>query len=170
MKHRPDHDRLLDDIVEEALPPGMRAALLDQTLAAVRVRRRFRLFRRAAAAGALVCLGLALWKFSSPGFVPLARQAPMTVVLPPSSPLHILHTDAGSVTIIDSEADSVQCITASSDGEPVRMLDDEELLSLVAGRPAALVRTASGRAELVLADPSDAGGFPVRRSGGRPRN
>jgi hypothetical protein len=47
------------------------------------------------------------------------------------------------------------------------MLDDEELLSLVAGRPAALVRAASGRAELVFADPSDAGGFPVRQPGGR---
>ena len=162
MKHRPDHDRLLDEMAEEALPPGWRATLLDQTLAAVRARRRIRLFVRAAGAGALVCLGLALWRFSSPRFVPLAPPAPLAVVLPPSSPLQILHTDGGSVTIIHSEADSIQYITDSSSGEPIHALDDEGLLSMLAGRPAALVRAASGRAELVFADPSDARGFAVR--------
>jgi hypothetical protein len=162
MKQQPDHDRLLDDMLADALPPGLRANLLDQTLAAVRVRRRFRLFARAAGAGALVCLGLALWKYSSPRSVPVAPTTPLTVDLPSSSPLQILHTDAASVTIIGSEADSVQYITDSSSPEPIHLLDDEELLSLVAGRPAALVRTASGRAELVFADPSDAEGFPVR--------
>jgi hypothetical protein len=167
MKHQPDHDRLLDDMVEDALPPGLRASLLDQTLAAVRVRRRIRLFARAAGAGAVVCLGLALWRFPSARFVPVAPRAPLTVDLPPSSPLQILHTDGGSVILIDSAADSVQYITDASCAEPIHVLDDEELLSLLAGRPAALVRTASGRAELVFADPTDAKGFPVRQSEGR---
>ena len=43
-----------------------------------------------------------------------------------------------------------------------REIDDEQLLALLAGKPAALVRRGPNQVELIFLNPEDEKGFPVQ--------
>jgi hypothetical protein len=166
MNYEPDNEQLLVDVLAEAAPAGIREALLGETLRLARCRRHWRQTRRAAAL--LVALGLftlLVWRNFPPQSLapmPMAKvkvqgyelvrtqplSAGMTVVTEPLSADHLV----ASVAI----AEMVQ--TSSSN---YRVINDNELLALVAPRPAVLVRFGPHSDQLFFANPADEKGFPV---------
>ena len=162
MNNNPDQERLLHDILEDSLPPGLHDSMLGQTLAAVRRRRRIQIASRAAGTAAFIFVGLTFWLMSKPTPAPSAGSTLAMVTSQPLNPRQVIGTDAGSVSVIASVPEGFGWITNSSGQEPVKNLDDQELLTLLAGKAAALVRQPSGQTELVFANPSDANGFPVK--------
>jgi hypothetical protein len=74
--------------------------------------------------------------------------------------------------LVRSDASTVQSVVTSGEGLVivgtiigpglVREVSDQELLNLLAGRPAALLRPPERPAELLLFNPEDRNGFPIR--------
>ena len=166
MNHEPDNGQLLADVLAEGAPAGFREAMLGETLCLARRRRRWRQTRRAAAC--LVALGiLAVWirqnfplrtlapapaaEAKAKGYEPVqTRPLPvgMTVVTRPLSAGQMVAT-AGTVAAVQTHAGDL------------RLIGDDELLALVAPRPAGLIRTGPHSEWLVFANPDDEKGFPV---------
>lgn len=164
MTHRTDNERLLDDMLGDASPAGFREALLGETLRLARHRRRFRQTQRAAATLAVLGVLAAL----------VSRNLPRhpAVSPPPVVSYEIIHTQpwpvAAIVTTQPLSADRLVASVATADivqttatGRGFREIDDDQLLALVAPRPAALVRLGPHSAELVFVNPADQDGFPV---------
>ncbi len=166
MNHETDHDNLLNDVLAEASPAGFRDTMLDETLRLAGQRRRWRNARRASGVLAVISIIAAV----------LLQQSPRTTVkLPPGTsaesyilvqtqplpafasvrtqPLAAEHLISSTTT-----AGSVAMITSH---DAVRIINDDELLALVASRPAMLVRLAPGREQLVFVNPEDEKGFPL---------
>src|SRR5438093_13229523 len=108
---KPDREKLLDDVLNEASSANLKESLWQHTLQQVHRRSRARKLNRALLAVAVVAaVPLLLWKFSSP---PPRPQA--VVQLPPfgtvtSQPLPrgmIVETRPGSVTFIASSPTTV---------------------------------------------------------------
>jgi hypothetical protein len=53
-------------------------------------------------------------------------------------------------------------VESGSIKDPFREINDDQLLALVEGRPAALVRQGLHQAELLFLNPEDTHGYPVR--------
>jgi hypothetical protein len=165
MNRRPDNNDLLADVLSETAPPDFRAALLGETLCLVRRRRRWRQTRRAVEIFTFVgLLTILIWQnLPEPSAVskPLAKK-----MAPPS--YDIIHTqrlpDNAIVTTrsfsnsqrIASVPSVVQIATT---GGEFRQINDGELLALVSGKPAVLIRTGPHSEELVFANPEDQKGF-----------
>jgi hypothetical protein len=164
MKHRTDPERLLDDVLEESIPPGFRGELLEQTLRQVRRRKRARRVGQSLLITALlVGLPLALWKRTPPPAATIAvRPQPDGLVrsrpLPPSM---IVETRSGSVYFVASSAITVIPVETRRGENLFREIDDDQLLALAGGRPVALVRQDSAHAEFLVLDSADQNGFPV---------
>jgi len=152
-----DRDHLLNGVLGEAAPPAFRSRLLEEALQQVRYRKRLGQLRRGAVAA--VCLLVA-------GFLALEggrRSTKANRLLVHSRPL-------SSAVVVHSRPDSVAAVKPAdfelafvrSSTETYRVLGDEELLGLLAGRPAALVRRGPFEAELVFVNPGDREGFPLR--------
>lgn len=160
MHPSPRTDRLLRSVLAEVFPAHREAGLLSATLREVARQRRLReVQRRLAVVAALTgTLGLTalLWPrppasgsladvassgepTSSPGSVRVVASRPLPSAM-------IVQTAAGSTPIIESEPGPVA--TAGASFPPV-LLTDEELLSLLAGQPAALVKE-QGTSRLVV--------------------
>jgi hypothetical protein len=73
----------------------------------------------------------------------------------------LVETKPGMVHLITSLADSVAIIKTDPSKRLFREIDDEQLLTLLAGRPAVLIREGPGRASIEFADPADRDGFPT---------
>jgi len=164
MNKRTDNE-LLDDVLAEAV--DFREALLSRTLAAVRRRRRFRRSRNVTVFVLLFALaGIFIWQ-KNPEHGPMAvspmMKAPVksyTVISTQPLPASDIVTTPtpGSVQFVTSEP-TIEVVGTTTGN--FRVINDEQLLALVAAHPAVLVRTGPHSEELVFANPADAQGFPL---------
>jgi hypothetical protein len=161
MNNRADHDDLLTEVLAEASSSDFREAMLAETLRLARRRRQFR--RTRPAAGVLVLLSLvavlAAQHFSKPPFVspPFAKPTePQSYKLVRTEPLPasaVIQT----VKFPESQlAGSVpKVVEVATTGSGFRVIGDNELLALLADKPAVLIRTGPHSEELVFANPED---------------
>jgi hypothetical protein len=161
MKNQPEADRLLDDIFGENISPDFKNDVLDQTLRRVRRRKSMRRVNRGVIVLALfVCLPLAVWRWPVRPPQPL-RSSMLGYGLVNSKPLDpsmIVESKADGLNVITSSPSTVVVIESIPGQDLFQEIDDQQLLTLLAGRPAALVRQGP-QAELVFLNPADADGF-----------
>ncbi len=158
MNHRTDHERLLDEVLAEAMPAEFRAALLGETLRHARRRRHWRRARQAVAGLALLTgLAVLVWRSVLP--YPVAREVVnrglrviQTHPLPGPAWVPTMPLPANAIV---SSLPGVEVITTVSAGAQFREIDDGQLLALVAPKPVALVRLAPHSAELVFVHRTD---------------
>lgn len=166
MNKKINKDELLDDVLGEAAPAGFREALLDTTLRQVRRRRRVRYARNAL--GMLIVLALLIALI----FPKHTGRQPIAIAPTKEKPLEKSYTLINTQPLPSSELvtthspATVQLITTKTTVEIVqtttgnyRLINDEELLALVAAHHAALVRTGPNSEKLIFANPQDAKDF-----------
>jgi len=164
MKPESVQHSLLTDVLAENAPADFERALLDDTLRAVRRRRRLRRSSRGlAVAGVLAAIGLTIWN-ALPPLAPLYLVRPSLRIvnsqaLPPSM---VIGTKPGSVVVVTSSLATVLVVETGSIQDPFKEINDEQLLALVGGRPAALVRQGPNQAELLFLNPEDTNGFRIQ--------
>src|ERR1035438_6180185 len=161
MNERTDNEELLAEMLAEASPADFRAAMLAETLRLARRRRQFRQVRPAA--GFLVLMGLlavlATQHFSKPpvGSLPLAkkvaRQSYELVRTQPLPASAIVSTRSFSATGLAASVPNFTEIATVGGG--FRLINDDQLLALLADKPAVLIRTGPHSEELVFANPED---------------
>jgi hypothetical protein len=167
MNNRVDQDNLLAEVLAEASPADFRAALLAETLRLARRRRQFRQARHAAGVLAVMSLVAVLvtQQFSKPPTIstPLAKKiAPQsyqlvrTQALPASA---IISTMKFASAGLAASVPKVIEITTVSGG--FRLINDDELLALLADKPAVLIRTGPHSEELIFANPEDQKAFQL---------
>ena len=160
-------DPLLEDVLGEAASDEFRAAVLTGTLHEVRRRRTARRWRRGLTAGAILFAlgGVALWHRGwAPQITPTVAQPAGLVVIhsAPLDPRLIVETRPGAVNIVQSEG-ATYAVVETGDGRGLfQEIDDDQLLALLSGHPAVLVRRGPGRSELIFVNPEDAQGWPVQ--------
>ena len=161
-----DNERLLDDVLSEAVPADFRKALLGETLRLARRHRRWRQTYRAAAL--LVALGLLavlVWQnFPPPPLAPIPvvkakfKGYELVRTRPLSAGAIIVTRPLSAVQLVASGATSKMVQTSSGH---FQVINDDELLALIASRPAGLVRVGPHSERLIFANPDDERGFPV---------
>ena len=166
MNRPTDNERLLDDMLSEAVPADFREALLGETLRLACRRRRWRQTRRAAAL--LVALGLLAvlvrQNLPPPPLAPMpvtkakVKSYELICTQPLSAGVMVVTRPLSAGRLVASVA-TVEMIQTSSGN--FRVINDDELLALVASRPAALVRLGPHSEQLVFVNPADEKGFPV---------
>ena len=160
----PDPHRLLDEVLEETAPADFRSAVLEQTLRHVRRRRVARRTQRGLVAFALlVGLPLVIWRtvlipqnHNGAGPAKMAKvssQPPVAFMLIESKP--------GAVSIVTSSPGAVVMVETAAAKDSFKEISDDELLALVAGKPAVLVRHSPQQAELLFVNAADQNGFRV---------
>jgi len=167
MNNSADQKDLVVEVFAEASPPDFRAAMLAETLRLARRRRQFRQARRAAGITVAISLlaVLAAQRFSKPASIstPLAKQiAKPSCEMVRTQPLPanaIVHTRSFPATGFVSPGPSVTEVTTTGGG--FRLINDDELLALLADKPAVLIRTGPHSEELVFANPEDQKVFPA---------
>ena len=161
-------DNLLDDVLAEAAPENFREAMFGETLRHVRRRRRFRQMRNAAGIFiALALLGIFVRQenfsqkpISAPPVAKIISPENYGLIRTQPFPARDVVTTQPLVTenFIASTA-TVKMIQTTTGN--YRVINDEQLLALLASRPAILIRTGKNSEELVFANPEDAKGFPL---------
>jgi len=164
MNHSPDHERLLADVLAEAASAELREALLAVTLGQMRRRRHWRQARSGmvvlAALGVLVVL---LWRMASPhpGVMPPAEASYTLIHTQPLPARSIVATEPFATSRLIASAPIMEMVRTATTHVAVRAINDDELLSLVGSRPAALVRLGPDTEELIFVNPEDWKGFPL---------
>jgi hypothetical protein len=161
MNNHADQESLLAEVLAEASPADFRAAMLAETLRLARRRRQFRQIRQAA--GVLAVAGLlaifAAQQFSTPPTTstPLAKkivqqsyQVVRTQALPASAIISTMKFASAGLT---ASVPKVIEVTTISGG--FRLINDDELLALLADKPAVLIRTGPHSEELIFANAED---------------
>lgn len=161
MNERTDNQNLLAEVLAEASPPDFREAMLAETLRLARRRRRIRQARPVA--GVLVMAGLLVvlvaHHFSKLPAVspPMAKQTePQSYKLVRTRPLPasaLVSTRNFPATGFTASVPKVIEVATVSGG--FRLINDDELLALLADKPAVLIRTGPHSEELVFANPED---------------
>lgn len=167
MSNRTDQDNLLAEVLAEASPPDFREAMLAKTLRLARRRRQFRRLRPAAGLLLLTSLlaVLAVQHFSKPPVAspPLAKtNEPQSYRLVRTRPLPanaLVSSRSFPAIGFAASVPKVNEVATASGG--FRLINDNELLALLADKPAVLVRTGPHSEELVFANPEDQKGFPL---------
>ena len=159
---KPESDDLLDEVLTEAAPEEFAAALLDGTLREVRRRRRVRWSSRGLAV--LGVLGVAAgvtWNALLPRRVEVVHPSLHIVNSRPLRSAMIVVTGPGGSTIVTSSPKTYVLVETGSLKDPFKEINDDQLLALAEGRPAALLRQGPHQAELLFLNPEDEHGFPV---------
>jgi len=156
-------DELLSDVLAEAAPPSLRAGTLDRLLVEAQRRRRQRQRTRVLLAAACMVFVIGLTMKFVPG-----KHQPIVVRIDPllvhSRPLvldMVVTTQAGLVPMMRPSSSSVVLVAPIPAEKLFELISDDQLLALLAGRPAALVHHGASTAELVFLNPADADGFQV---------
>ena len=167
MNHRTEQNNLLAEVLAEASSPDFREAMLAETLRLARRRRQFRQARPAA--GILVLMSLLAvlvgQHFSKPPAVslPLAKNiAKPSYELVRTRPMPIgalISTRSFPATEFAAPGPNVTEVSTTTGG--FRLINDDELLALLADKPAVLIRTGPHSEELVFANPEDQKGAPL---------
>ncbi len=163
MNERHPQDRLLDDVLADAVSPGFREALLEQALAEMRIRRRMRHLRQGALAATLALAAcFALWRGLPSGRTkPVSTTAFGLVLTRPLTPSQIVATQPGATAIVATSADLVAELETVPGGKLFHEFSDSDLLTFLSGKPVVLVAVAPHRDELVFLNPADAEGFEM---------
>jgi hypothetical protein len=161
MNNRTDQENLLAEVLAEASPPDFRAAMLAETLGLVRRQRQFRQARHVI--GATVAMSLmavlVVQHLSKPPVVsmPLARkivrQSYDLVRTQPLPANALVRTRSLSAVGFAVPLPRIIEVITTSGG--FRLINDDELLALLADKPAVLIRTGPHSEELVFANPED---------------
>ena len=161
MNYRADQESLLAEVLAEASPTDFREAMLAETLRLARRRRQFRQVRQAA--GVLAVIGLlavlVAQQFSRQPDVsmPLAKKiAKQSYELVRTQPLPagaLISTRKFSEAQFAASVSTVVAVATVSGG--FRQINDNELLALLADKPAVLIRTGPNSEELAFANPED---------------
>ncbi len=167
MNHEADNGLLLNDVLAEAAPPDFRGAMLDQTLGLARRCRRWRQTRHAVGIFAVLgLLGIFIWQTNLPprasAPVSVARAVERNYILVRTQPLpagEMVSTQPFAGGRFLASVATVEIVPTSN--RNYRVINDNELLALLASHPAALVRTGSHSERLIFANPEDEKGFPV---------
>jgi hypothetical protein len=167
MKRKTDDDALLKDVFGEAASVSLREAMLGESLRTVRRRHRHQRLGRAAALFVVLGLAIVLIQQSTPRRPDvLSKAVPANVeksyTLVRSRPL------LASAMITTRPLSSGQFIGATAAAHIVRtrpnsfrVINDDELLSLISPRPCALIQVGPNLEKLVFVNPDDAKGFPM---------
>jgi hypothetical protein len=167
MNKHADKESLLAEVLAEVSPADFRATLLAETL---RLARRRRHFRRARwATGVLVVISLLAVLMGQQTPKPTVVSAPpatrivkqsyelvRTQLLPARA---LISTRTFSGNELAASAGAVVEITTTTGG--FRLINDDELMALLADKPAVLIRTGPHSEELVFANPEDQKKFLV---------
>lgn len=161
MKPNSWRDELLEDVLTDATPPSARADSLGGLLTEVKRHRRQRPRVRALATICLVFLiGLSV-KWGSTLVSPVVGNTSFAVIhTQPLPPDLLVQTGTGMIAVANTSGPAIALVENLPDQELFERIDDEKLLALLAGRPAALIQHGL-RSELIFADPADAAGFQV---------
>jgi cytoskeletal protein RodZ len=161
MNNRTDQENLLAEVLAEASPPDFRATMLAETLRLARRRRQFRQARQAA--GVLAVIGLlavlVAQQFSRQPDVsmPLAKKiVKQSCELVRTQPLPadaVISTRKFSDAQFATSASAVVEVVTTGSG--FRLINDNELLALLADKPAVLIRTGPNSEMLVFANLED---------------
>lgn len=154
---------LLNEVFGEAASAEFRAELLGKTLREVhrrgRLRRQIQVFSTTVAAFAVIALGVRFWL--GPKGPASSRPNLMVVHSELLDPRMLVVSDTATFGLVRS-SDSTFTLLRTSDAErPFELINDNQLLALLGGRPAALVYRGPARAELVFLNPDDQNGFPA---------
>jgi hypothetical protein len=169
MGNKADNEQLLADVLSEATPVDFRGVMLGETLRLVRRRRRWRQTRRATALlVVLAACGVLIWQKNLPQRpVTSAAALPANAVEKNYKLVETQPLPANAIVTTQPMA-SGQFIASTASVEIVqtrggdyRVINDDELLALVASHPAILIRTGPHSEELVFANPKDQKGFPL---------
>jgi hypothetical protein len=165
MNRKPDNEELLADVFAEAGPADLRAAMLGETLRLVRRRRRWRQARHVA--GMFFVLGLLMIfvRRKNPPRPPVSAPPMATAVSENYKLVRTQPLPAGAI-VTTGPLRGGQFIAPAAGVEIVqtapgnfRIINDAELLALVAQKPAILIRTGPNSEELVFANPEDQNSF-----------
>ncbi len=158
-----DPNRLLDDTL--APDEAFREASLIATLHAVRSQSRARRRRRVLVPAVGILLLAITGAFLAtrdrwvPATQPVAESSPvegLQIVTTRPLPSHVIvTTHSGGVDWVVSEAAGLQRVATTDRTSRSLTIDDAGLFTLLAGRPAAIVRPVGARAELLLLDSGD---------------
>jgi len=167
MNGRTDNQNLLAGVLAEASPPDFREAMLAETLRLVQRRRQFRQARRAVGvltAASLLAV-LVMQQFSKSPVVspPLAKQImrqSYELVRTQPLPVSVL-VSTRNFPATGFAAPGPIVIEVATTGSGFRLINDDELLALLADKPAVLIRTGPHSEELVFANPEYHKGFPL---------
>jgi hypothetical protein len=170
----PDHPNesdLLRDVFAETDTPKLRAELLATTLNAVRRqdarRRRNRCLLASACALGLVWVTakLVLPAKSQPPMISpnpsVAYSDPLIIRSQPLAPGMIVVANPGDLKKVSSFA-GITVVVTSPATELFEPLDDDKLMTLVAGKPVAVVHEGPFVARFVFLNPDDAEGWPLQ--------
>ena len=169
MEKKTDNEQLLNDVLTEAAPANFRDAMLGETLRAVRRRRRWRQTRRATALLTMLALcGVFIWWENLPQKPVISPPPSAAKVVEKSYTLVETHPLPANDIVTTQPLASDQMVASASAVKIVqtqsgnyRVINDDELLALVASHPAVLIRTGPHSEELVFANPKDQKGFPL---------
>ncbi len=170
MNRPSDNPNLLAEVLAEASPSDFRVALLAETLRLARRRRHFRQARQATRVLALMLLLFVVARqISKPtaGSPPLAKnivkqnyELVRTIPLPAGE---LVGTRSFTAAGLVSNLPAV--IEVATVGGGYRVINDDELLALLADWPAVLIRTGPHSEELVFANPEDQKKFLIYQPG-----
>ncbi len=151
-----DNEHLLKDVFGEAASEDFRRALLNETMRRVGRRRRVRQALGAVGA-ALLLVGLCeliRWPVAPPQTVrsPETFARCRTVQTEALADQAIVATTTFSPDRVVESVPFIQMVQTTATSGEFRIIDDDELLSLLAPRPAMLVRIGPNAEELVFAD------------------
>jgi hypothetical protein len=151
-------EQLLDDLLEDAVPPEFRAAVLDKTLCSARRRKRARRFNMALSATAVAGIFLlSFWKMREPATLPdqIRQPDPMVVNSQPLQPRQIVTPQLDSVKEFVSSASTFTEVRTSGSSGPYEEINDKQLLALLSDRSAILVHYGPHQAELIILNPGN---------------
>ena len=166
MSHKTDQDQLLAEVLAEASPADFRAALLSATLRQARRRRQFRVARQVV--GVLAVLGLLAvflgHQFSRPPVAPSTPAGTIAKSARPQAGYELVRTrPLPAAALVGTRKLSVPSrgwslapvteVVTTRGG--YRLLNDNELLAMLVGKPAVLIRTSPQTEELVFANAED---------------
>ena len=167
MNNRTDQQSLLAEVLAEASPPDFRAALLAETLRRARRRRQFRQLR--SVAGVLVMAGLLVILMAQHFSKPPVVSPPLTFKIEPQSYKLVRTQPLPASALVSARNFSTagfavsvpKVVEVATVSGGFRLINDDQLLALLADKPAVLIRTGPHSEELVFANPEDQKGFPL---------
>ena len=155
-------NELLHDILQEAAPKDFRAALLAETLGQVRRRKGQRHRNRMIVSVlAVIAVAITFWSATLPQtptpplVVNVSTPDPLIIRLQAMADTMVVATDPQSVESIPTSFDTVALVRTVPGKKLFKTIGDDELLTLLAGRPVILIRSAPGQAELHFGNPED---------------
>jgi hypothetical protein len=140
MKHQTK--KLLDDLLEDSAPAEFHAETMAKTLRSARQRKHTRRFSLALGVIALCGLFVFVFQEMHPRSVSPNQVRPQTLAAASKQ-------SSGLPKVIGTEPDSTVVVVQTSELNRPKEIDDKELVTLLSDQPVALVRYATGRAELV---------------------